>query len=67
GATLHFVDESVDAGPIIMQKEVPIDENETVDSLKAKVQKAEQEIIVKAIDLYNRGKINVKGGKVIIK
>lgn len=67
GATLHFVDESVDAGPIIMQKEVRIDENETVDSLKAKVQKAEQEIIVKAVDLYEKGKIKVEGEKVIIK
>jgi formyltetrahydrofolate-dependent phosphoribosylglycinamide formyltransferase len=66
GCTLHFVDESVDAGPIIMQKEVKIDENETVDSLKEKVQKAEQEIIVKAIDLFGKGKIRVEGKKVII-
>ena len=67
GATLHFVDEGTDSGPIIMQKQVNIDKNETVDSLKAKVQKAEQEMIVKAIDLYDRRKINVKGNKVIIK
>ena len=53
GATLHFVDEGIDAGPTIMQKEVSIDKNETVDSLKAKVQEAEQEIIIKALDLYN--------------
>ena len=66
GATLHFVDESVDTGPIIMQKEVKIDENETVDSLKAKVQKAEQEIIVKSVDLFAKGKIKVEGRKVII-
>ena len=67
GATLHFVDEGADTGPIIMQKQVYIDKNETVDTLKAKVQKAEQEIIVKAIDLYDKGKINVKGDKVVIK
>ena len=66
GCTLHFVEEDVDAGPIIMQKEVKIDEDETVDSLKEKVQKAEQEIIIKAIDLYEKGKIKVKGNKVII-
>ena len=66
GATLHFVDEGADTGPIIMQKQVDIDKNETVDSLKAKVQKAEQEIIVKAIDLYSRGKIKVKGNKAVI-
>ena len=67
GCTLHFVDESVDSGPIIMQKEVEISKDETVDSLKAKVQKAEQEVIVKAIDLFEKGKIKVEGKKVIIK
>ncbi|MEK6946160.1 MAG: phosphoribosylglycinamide formyltransferase [Nanoarchaeota archaeon] len=67
GATLHFVDEGTDTGPIIMQKEVKIEENETVDSLKEKVQKAEQEIIVQAVDLFERGKIKVEKNKVIIK
>ena len=66
GATLHFVDEGADTGPIIMQKEVKIDKNETVESLKEKVQKAEQEIIVKAIDLYSKGKLKVQENKVII-
>lgn len=66
GCTLHFVDESVDGGPIIMQKEVKIEQNETPDSLKAKVQRAEQEIIVKAIDLYEKGMIKVKGSEVLI-
>ena len=64
GATLHFVDEGADTGPIIMQKEVRIDKNETVDSLKEKVQRAEQEIILKAIDLFGKGKIKVEGKKV---
>ena len=67
GCTLHFVDEGYDSGPIIMQKKVKIEKNETVDSLKQKVQKAEQEIIVKAIDLYEKGKIKVEGNKVMIK
>jgi len=66
GATLHFVDEGADTGPIILQKEVKI-ENETADSLKEKVQKAEQEIIVKAIGLFEKGKIKVEGKKVRIK
>ena len=57
GCTLHFVDESVDGGPIIMQKAVEVEENETVVSLKEKVQKAEQKIILKAIDLFGKGKI----------
>ena len=66
GATLHFVDEGSDTGPIIFQKEVNIEENETVETLKQKVQKAEQEIILKAIDLYSKGKIKVENKKVII-
>ena len=66
GATLHFVDEGADTGTIILQKEVKIDENETIDSLKEKVQKAEQEIIVKAIDLYSKEKIKVEWNKVRI-
>ena len=67
GCTLHFVDDSIDGGPIIMQKEVKIEQNETPDTLKAKVQKAEQEIIVKSIDLYEKGMIKVKEHEVIIK
>ena len=66
GSTLHFVDESLDAGPIILQKSVEILETETVDSLKEKVQKAEQEIIVKGIDLLIRGKLRIDGRKVRI-
>lgn len=65
GCTLHFVDESVDGGPVILQKEVKIDENETIDTLKQKVQRSEQEIIVKAIDLFEKGKIKVEGKKVM--
>ena len=67
GCTLHFVDESLDHGPIIMQKEVKIDKNETAGTLKEKVQKAEQEIIIKAIKLYSEGKIKVEGKKVRVK
>lgn len=66
GCTLHFVDEGADTGPIILQKAVEIKENETVDSLKEKVQKSEQEIILKAIKLFVRGKLKVEGKKVQI-
>jgi len=66
GCTLHFVTEEVDSGPIIVQKKVKVDKNETVDSLKEKVQKAEQEIIVKALKLYGQGKIKVEDERVTI-
>jgi phosphoribosylglycinamide formyltransferase-1 len=65
GCTLHFVDESVDGGPIIMQKAVGITKGETVDSLKEKVQRAEQETILKAISLFAQEKIKVTDGKVV--
>ena len=66
GCTLHFVTEEVDSGPIIIQKKVDVAENETIESLKAKVQKAEQEVIVKALKLYDEGKMKVEGNKVVI-
>jgi len=66
GATLHFVDEGADTGPIILQKEVEVEKGETKDTLKAKVQKAEQEIIIRAIRLFSEGKIKVEDGKVRI-
>ena len=66
GCTLHFVDEGADTGPIILQKAVSITENEIVDSLKEKVQKAEQEIILKAIKLFAQGKLKIEGRRVKI-
>lgn len=66
GATLHFVDEGADTGPIILQKEVMVEQGETKDTLKAKVQKAEQEIILRAVRLFAEGRIKVVGKKVSI-
>ncbi len=66
GCTLHFVDEGADTGSIIMQKAVEINENETVDTLKQKVQKAEQEILVKALQLFSEDRIKPSGRHVRI-
>lgn len=66
GCTLHFVDEKLDAGPIILQKAVEVYDNDTVETLKEKVQKAEQEIILKGIRLFMEGKLKVEGNKVKI-
>ncbi|MDD5148454.1 MAG: phosphoribosylglycinamide formyltransferase [Candidatus ainarchaeum sp.] len=63
GCTLHFVTEEADAGPIIIQTPVPIAEDETVDSLKEKVQKAEGEAIIRGIKLFSEGKIRIEGNK----
>lgn len=52
GCTLHFVDEGMDTGEIIMQEKVKIEAGETVESLKAKVQAKEQEVIIKFLRDY---------------
>jgi len=67
GCTLHFVDEGADTGPIILQKEVAITEDETIESLKNKVQKAEQEVILRGIELFAENKLEVKEGEVVVK
>ncbi|MBR9690879.1 phosphoribosylglycinamide formyltransferase [Candidatus Woesearchaeota archaeon] len=61
GCTLHFIDEGADTGPIIIQKAIPIEEDETVDSLKTKIQKLEVEAFLEAIKLFAEGKIKVEG------
>jgi phosphoribosylglycinamide formyltransferase-1 len=61
GCSLIFIDEGADTGPIILQKAVNISEGETVDSLKTKVQHAEQEIIVKGIELFRDKRLKVEG------
>jgi phosphoribosylglycinamide formyltransferase-1 len=66
GATLHFVDEGADTGPIIAQKAVVVAEGETRESLKAKVQAAEQEMILRAVTLFAKGKLKVEWRKVRI-
>lgn len=49
GMSIHFVDEGVDTGPVFLQKKVAIEDNETVDSLKAKVQALEKKWYPEAI------------------
>ncbi len=61
GCSLIFIDEGADTGPVILQKAVNIDEGETIDSLKEKVQRAEQEIIIKGIGLFRDKKLKVEG------
>jgi len=61
GPSLMFIDEGADTGPLILQKAVDIAEGETIDSLKEKVQKAEQELIIKGIELYRDNKLKVQG------
>ncbi len=66
GCSLIFIDEGADTGPIILQKEVTVEQDDTADTLKEKVQKAEQEIIIDGIKLYRDNRITVEGHKVRI-
>lgn len=66
GASLIFIDQGADTGPIISQRVVTVEDNDDVDSLKAKVQNLEQEMLVEAIAQFRDGRIYVKGDKVTI-
>lgn len=68
GATVHFVDEGTDTGPIILQKAVAVQEEDTPQILQRRVmEEAEWKILPKAIDLIANGKVTVVDGKVKIK
>ena len=63
GATVHFVDEGTDTGPIILQKAVEVKEGDTPEILQRRVmEEAEWVIMPKAIDLIANGRINVEDG-----
>ena len=68
GATVHFVNEICDGGPIILQKAVEISDDETAETLQRKVmEQAEWKILPKAVSLFCSDKISVQGGRTIIK
>ena len=67
GATVHFVDEGTDTGPIILQKAVEVEEGDTPEVLQRRVmEQAEWKILPHAIDLIANGKVTVKDGRVSI-
>ena len=67
GATVHFVDEGTDTGPIILQKAVEVEQDGTPEILQRRVmEKAEWIIMPKAIDLIANGKVSVVDGRVRI-
>lgn len=67
GATVHFVDDGTDTGPIILQKAVEVHQDDTPKSLQQRVmEEAEWVIMPRAIDLIANGKVKVEGGKALI-
>ncbi len=67
GCTVHFVDEGVDSGPIILQKAVEVSDDDTEESLTEKILKEEHQICPRAIQLFSQGRLIVKGRRVFIK
>lgn len=67
GATVHFVDEGTDTGPIILQKAVEVKNDDTPEILQRRVmEEAEWKIMPEAINLIANGKVSIKDNKVII-
>jgi phosphoribosylglycinamide formyltransferase 1 len=66
GCTVHFVDEGVDTGPIILQRAVPVLASDTEELLAARILKVEHELYPEALDLFSKGNIMVEGRRVFI-
>ncbi len=61
GCTVHFVDEGMDTGPIILQSHVPVFENDTEDTLSERILEQEHKIYPQAVKLFIEGKLKVEG------
>lgn len=66
GCTVHFVDEGTDTGPIILQKVVPVLDDDTEETLAARILKEEHKALPEAIQLWADGKLTIKGRKVYV-
>jgi len=67
GCTVHFADEGVDTGPIIIQSVVPVYDDDTAEKLQQRILKEEHRIYPQAIQLYAEGRLEVTGRKVRIR
>ncbi|ODV50134.1 MULTISPECIES: phosphoribosylglycinamide formyltransferase [Methanohalophilus] len=66
GCTVHFVDEGMDSGPIILQKSVPVLDSDTEESLSERILAQEHIIFPEAVKLFAEGRLYVKGRRVHI-
>lgn len=66
GITVHFANADMDAGPIIAQRAVPVEEADTLDTLEARIHDAEHELYPQVLQLVSLGKVHVEGNKVRI-
>lgn len=66
GCTVHFVDENLDAGPIVLQAAVPVRDNDTVDSLSARILAEEHRIYSEAVRIVLEGDYRIEGRRVTL-
>ena len=67
GATVHFVDEEYDHGPIILQRSIAVLDDDTPETLAARVQALERELIPEAVRLFASGRLELRGRRVRIR
>jgi phosphoribosylglycinamide formyltransferase-1 len=65
GCTVHFVDENLDAGPIIIQSVVPVEDGDTEETLSARILKEEHKIYSEAVKIVLDGKYKISGRRVV--
>lgn len=65
GCTVHFVDENLDAGPIVLQSAVPIDDADTSETLSAKILREEHRIYSEAVRIVLEGRFRIDGRRVL--
>ncbi len=66
GCTVHYVDEGLDSGPVILQSTVPVLQQETIETLEQRIHAAEHRTYPTAIDLFCRNKLKVEGRRCLI-
>ncbi|MGH9470822.1 MAG: phosphoribosylglycinamide formyltransferase [Terriglobia bacterium] len=67
GCTVHFVDEGVDSGPVVLQAAVPVRDDDTVESLSARILAEEHRIYPEAVRLVAEERVQLQGRRVVLK
>jgi len=66
GCTVHFVNENLDAGPIVLQAIVPVENNDNEDTLGARILQEEHRIYSEAVKIVLEGKYKIEGRRVVL-
>jgi phosphoribosylglycinamide formyltransferase-1 len=66
GATVHFIDEGVDTGPIVLQAAVPVERGDTEETLAARILVQEHRLYPEAVELFAQGRLRIEGRRVIV-